>query len=218
MRPNAAILQRGALLALLFTASCADDQDGNDLFDGNFIVGDAAEGDRGPGLDALQEDVDQGLRDAGDAGLGDVEEDAAADLGLLDASPPDGEPEDAGPDPCDVVPELTLTASAAFAQAQSLDGRPVAIEGVLGLGPVLCTDRACPVEDPCCNSCTASLRLDEILPVVSSACLTNVGCDGDDCGLVCRPAVLGGAATYVGIVRDDPVAGGQLELISVNRP
>lgn len=200
-----------ASFVLFAWVACADD-DGSDLpFDGNFIVGDGAPADppadAGPAELGPRPDADA---EGPDASSDDAEPDLDLGAGLADA--------DAGDDPCRVTPELTLTASAAVARAAELAGRVVEVRGRLEAGPTTCTERACSVEAPCCNTCTAPLAVDGLLEVGPSDCLEPVGCRGDECGLVCRPAPLGAVERFVGRLSGEPPGSSRLELIEVRRP
>jgi hypothetical protein len=203
----------GPLALFALASGCANDGGSDDPFDGNFIVGDAEPFDLGPG----PSDADPGDRGPGD--LPDLSLDAQ-DLGLPELGAQDtgdAEPPDLGPDPCAVQPEESLTASAAVARAAALAGRVLEVSGLLGTGPESCTEIACSIDNPCCNTCFAALALDAVLPVEASNCLPNVGCSGDECGLVCRPAVLGTPGVYVGRLHHDRGQGARLELIEVRR-
>lgn len=118
--------------------------------------------------------VDAGSMDATstDAGTG------------MDASLPDAQ------DPClNVTITTTVTASSARTRIDELDGQLVLLTGTATTGPVSCTDLACPPEDPCCNECQANVSVDGIA-IVSSECISSVGCTGTECRLVCVPPVL----------------------------
>lgn len=200
-----------AAFLVFLVSGCADDDGSNDPFDGNFIVGDASPPD--PPAEAGLLDARPGLdAEPNETGLDD------ADGGAPEVGPLDAEPEDAGPDPCEVEPEEVLTASVAVAQGAGLDGRVIEVRGRLETGPPQCTERACGVEDPCCNACSASLAIDGVLLVGPSECIENVGCTGDDCGLVCRPAALGAEEVFIGRILHDATLGSTLLLIRVERP
>ena len=206
-----------ALAAVSALASaCSDDSGNNTPFDGNFIVGDAAVSDLGPGPSDSGSDDSGRDADAADSGSdrGPLEL-GPSEAGAADGS--DAQASDGGPDPCAAEVEETLTASAAIARGGSLAGRVVEVAGRLGLAAETCTELACGVDEPCCNTCFAALRLDGVLPVGPSGCLPNVGCSGDECGLVCRPAVLGSPGLYVGRIQHDANQGTRLELIEVRR-
>lgn len=197
------------LLLLVSALGCADDDGNGDPFDGNYIVGDASP------LDP----TDAGPRDLAPAdALSDTGTSTSTpDAGAADGEVQDSEPADLGADPCAATPELTLTASAAVAQGAALSGRVVAVNGQLEAGPPTCTERACPTEEPCCNGCTAELLIDGLLPASPSECLPIVGCTGDECGLVCRPAALGTPETFVGYLRQSAGGSVRLELIRLRR-
>lgn len=211
----------GALVAwasLGLVSGCADTPPPSQL-DGSFVIGDGAAPDARPVPDARPADaafVDGATTD--DAGP--IEDASADDTGAADARPgdggarPDGETLDAAlPDPCARTATLTRTASAVVAEALVLDGLWVDVVATASIGPVNCSRRACPSENPCCNTCTAELLLDGLFPVVPGACAARVGCEGNECNLVCTPPVLGFAQTFRGVVRSAPRP--HLELVRI---
>jgi hypothetical protein len=156
-------------------------------FDANVLVGDATPIDFGPRADAhLPEDG--GSPDA-DSGTQDG-----------DALPPDS-----GID-CQAAPVLTLSASAAAARASSLDGMMVEVTGTATVGLVACTATVCGASMPCCNSCSAPILLDRVLPLEANAsCYPHrLGCFGNECTLSCSPPATGVAQRFTGVLHRGP--------------
>ncbi|MEM7674543.1 MAG: hypothetical protein AAF449_00920 [Myxococcota bacterium] len=140
--------------------------------------------------------------DTGPSDTGSIDADIE-DTGLFDA----GSSEDAGDAGafCNQTAIAEVTAEEAIAQADTLDGEVIVLTGTATSGQQLCTLRACPPNDPCCNVCTADVLVGSIT-FVSSACVDDVGCGGTECGLVCRPPTLGLPGRYRGILRAGPPA------------
>lgn len=180
---RATALFLGAALALC--AGCDTVGTPMDPFDGSFIAGDADEPeDSGP-----------------DGGFLDAEpEDTGPDAGPPDVGPADTGPGDAG-DPClEAMPEATVTASQARAQAGVLAGRVVALTGTATTGALQCTDMACSDEDPCCNTCVAPIHVGGVTLAGSECFDPPPQCAGSECGQVCRPPVLGLPQTFFGVL------------------
>lgn len=101
------------------------------------------------------------------------------------------------------VPGYERVAQAAVeADPAAWHGRAVLICGALELGPVACTRIGCPLENPCCNACHASLRLSERIAVSRPTDDAEWGCSGDECGLACYPfpqAEVGEPRCYWGV-------------------
>lgn len=116
------------------------------------------------------------------------------DAGLLDSGV-----SDAGNVCIDSVVTATVTASTAVANLDALEGQFIRLIGTATTSDVRCTDIACPVENPCCNECTADVRIDGIL-VVTSTCTDNVGCQGTECLLICAPPILSTEGSFEGIL------------------
>jgi hypothetical protein len=186
-----------AFLALSLGPACACDEIPDPDPDGNVLVSDArvdGGADLGP--------VDLGLDAGADADLEDGGPDAAPD-----ADDFDGGDEDAGPDAgsvCDEEPVATFTATQAVAALSTHQGMIVEITGTATAAAINCGGRACPPEMPCCNTCVATVSVDQQVWLGPSACLSFApGCSGDECGLVCRPATLGIRQRFWGQLRDD---------------
>lgn len=188
-------------LAMALFALCAcSEQAAPDVpsLDGNVIVGDALVDLGPPGADVadLGPDEDLGMADlpAFDTGL---DEDAGVDLGIEDMGPPD-----LG-DPCALMPVATLTSSQAVAELSTYAGMVVEIVGVLEQGDLECTDNACTKADPCCNLCTAPVRIDQRVTLAQTACFTPApGCSGTNCAQTCRPPLLGLSQRFSGRLMD----------------
>ncbi len=179
-------------MALLALCACSE-QAAPDIpgLAGNVIVGDALV-DLGP--------ADVGAEDLGDAGPD--EDIGAVDLAELDAGSAD-DAGDLGPpdlgDPCAQTPVATLTSSQAVAELSTYEGMVVEITGVLEQGALECTDNACTKTDPCCNLCTAPVRIDQRVTLTQTACFTPApGCAGTNCAQTCRPPLLGLSQRFSG--------------------
>jgi hypothetical protein len=186
-------------LAIAATAcECGDPMPPDDTFDGNVIVGDGSS-----------------LPDAeADSGFDGGEPEAGQDAGEHDTGEPDATP-DAG-DRC-VEPAVTvLTSSSAVAEVGMWAGMIVEITGTATQTGLSCTDRACPPDEPCCNTCTASVTIDGRVLLTGGECFTPPpGCSGNECAQTCRPLLLELPQTFRGelIDRGEGVA---LELFSVD--
>jgi hypothetical protein len=199
------------VLLVALASGCADTPPPSQL-DGSFVIGDGAPPDARPVPDARPTDAqadDGAVVEDGAIAVDGARMDAAEDLGdggSRDVRPGlDGEALDGAlPDPCARTATLTRTATAVVAEIVALDGLWVDVVATASIGPVNCTRRACPSENPCCNTCTADLLLDGQLPLVPGACAARVGCSGDECNVVCTPPVLGFAQTFRGVVRSAP--------------
>jgi hypothetical protein len=187
-----------AVLALLIVARCSCDEDPppDDSFDGNVVVG-----------DAMLRDADRPPRDA-ELEDGEVDRDSGEDGGDAtrvdgsDAETSDGEV-DAGPN-CDVTPVRVLTATEAESLAAQLAGMIVEITGTATTTALSCTELSCEDAGACCNTCTATVTIDAVIPLVASECFAMPpGCTGNECAQVCRPQVLGVPQRFLGRLRDD---------------
>ncbi|MFO0724914.1 MAG: hypothetical protein U1E65_14130 [Myxococcota bacterium] len=182
------------LLGLLLTFACSDPVS-PPTPDAGYLIGDATVSDSG------LTPIDAAPDAAVDAGL--LEDAAPPDAALLDAAPrdaglggADADPADV-PDPCSEAPALTTTATGALALVGS-EGAVIDVVGTATITTIGCTDRACGAQDPCCNTCTAEVWIDRVLPLRAGACAATVGCSGDECNLVCSPPVLGIPGRYRG--------------------
>lgn len=179
-----------ALLVVLLASGCKCGQSSTpplDL-DGNVVAGDA----RIVGSDRAISD---------DAAL-----DAELDAGLTpDSGPDSGGVPDSGPDSgvppsCLVPAEATVTATEAIARAGALAGSVLDVRGTGETIAMQCLDPggACDAGS-CCRICTASVAIDRLLPLTASECFSAVpGCRGSECGVVCRPPVIGARQTFRG--------------------
>ncbi len=216
MSPRAAGWALVALLASAALVACSDTPlPPPGQLDGSFLVGDAPAApdavarDGAPRLDGALDggtDLDGDLDDGGPTGDG-----AIRDGAVISDGGPTG---DAGPpDPCTATASVTVTATAALARAAELDGWVVDVVATATLAAPDCTAAVCAPEAPCCNTCSAEVRLDGQLPLRAGRCAPRVGCSGDECNLVCTPPVLGFPQTFRGVVRSAPTPG--LELMRV---
>ena len=171
-------VRHAVLLGLaLGAAGCADDP--IVAPDASMLVGDAL-----PIPDADSADI--GFAPDADVGFPDV--------GFID-----------GGTICDETPVATVTATAIADRAAILDGQLVVITGELVANEPRCTDIACPPDNPCCNTCSATLRIGPAM-VTPSDCFAAAGCTGTTCAIVCRPPTIGLPGRYRGILRaGDPV-------------
>ncbi len=172
-----------------------------DRLDANVIVG--------SGMDAS----DAGSPDdTGDLPDATVEDTSAPDARPRDATAPDAEPfPDAMVDVCNLPSEATLTATEALAQRAVLADRIITIVATATQGAAVCTDRACPMDDPCCNACSAQIFLPGNLALEATECASAL-CSGTGCGLVCSPPTLGIRGEYRG--RFSATATGGFELLN----
>jgi hypothetical protein len=88
-----------------------------------------------------------------------------------------------------------LDAAELLRRRLEFDGSVVRVRGtVADTGPGACTTRECPDDRPCCNTCTAELRLvgaDGTGPLLQGTGAASPGCYGDECHLVCTPYDVG---------------------------
>lgn len=197
-------MRRLALLVAAAAVACSDDGgrppvgslDGNVIvWDGSPVVSDIGGPDAGPSPDA--EDAGVGPHDG---------------AGSEDALPPD----DGGVDPCGEAPSATVTATQAASDA-SLIGQVIEARGVLTPSALRCVGGPCSDEAPCCETCAASMALDEVLALSTSECRDAlVGCGGSNCATTCSPPVFGGPIGVVGrlVAGDD---GAVLEVWELRR-
>lgn len=140
--------------------------------------------------------VDRGTPDLGPPEDGGVD---PADVGLAD----DGVGSDLGPEGCDDPVEAIVTASVAAAGGELVNS-VVEVGGSLVVGPSTCSDQVCPDDDPCCQRCTAPVRLDDVLELRVSPCTPfRAACQGSNCSLTCSPPLLGIPVRFRGRVLDD---------------
>jgi hypothetical protein len=95
-----------------------------------------------------------------------------------------------------------------YPSLQSLNGQEVLIEGVLASGQPSCTERLCPVTEPCCNTCATRLGFVAERAFVPLEGLTAgaVGCTGDECSPLasCAPGWPGEPLRGRFLVNDPP--------------
>lgn len=207
-RSSPRLRRLGGALALILSGACSSTP-GPPPPDAGYLVGDAETPDV------------VGADRASDVGVADLGTDAGApDLGFApDAEPADGRPDSGGgaedgalpdaEDPCRAPATQVLTTTQALAEP-GIAGMIVDVVGTASVAELGCTEQACPPENACCNRCTAEVWLDGLLPLRTSTCATRVGCEGDECNLVCTPPVLGIEGRYRGRIVDR--RGRELEL------
>ncbi len=199
---------RSSLLSLLLGALVVSGCDcgggpPDDTFDGNVIVGDGSIPDSP--TDAEADATSSG--DVGDSGRVDSSTDGGADA--RDAAP------DAG-DRCSEPAVAVLTATEAVDQISTWAGMIVEITGTATRTALDCTDRTCPQDMPCCNTCTATVTVGGRVSLLGGECFTPPPeCSGSECAQVCRP-LLGLPQRFRGTLRDRGAAGVGLELFSVS--
>ncbi len=188
------------VLALVATAcDCGEGPPPDDTFDGNIIVGDGTVSDGA--IDATEDastDIDASSGDSGGEDAIDAS-DATIDAG----------------DRCSEPPVGVFTASAAVDQVGALAGMIVEITGTATETGLSCSAMACPPEMPCCNTCTATITIEGVLPLVGGSCFSAPGCSGSECAQTCSPALLGLPQRFRGELLDRGGAGPALELFSV---
>lgn len=129
----------------------------------------------------------------------EVRPDAQVDAGFLDASDPgDAEPLDA--DPCLAPSAFTLSATEAAAQSEVLAGQLISLTGTATRTGLNCTDRACPEDNPCCNDCTARIRVGDVLLQTSECYTSDLRCAGSECSQTCRPPLFGLPQVFRGVL------------------
>ena len=79
-----------------------------------------------------------------------------------------------------------------YRNAAALVGQTVAVRGKVEIVAGICTEIACPPDNPCCNSCNYSLgfKIDEFQRIYFSG--KAAGCTGDDCHAECMDLKEGG--------------------------
>ena len=185
---------------------CADDSVPT-LPDSNIIIG-TGDGGRDAGSEDGTVSPDAG-RDASSDDSG------AADTGEVDSGQPDGSdggprPADGG-DPCAAPAVTEVTVEEVHARETELLGEVITVIGTTTVSVLTCTGVPCDITNPCCNTCTATVSFVGGLGIASSACFERPGCRGTECGVICRPPVLGNEGRYRGVLNRGPV----LELLSV---
>lgn len=191
-------MRRLPLLLLFLSAACSETAGpgGDAAPDGGVIFWRFSDGSADLGPDLGPGDV--GSPDGGGSG--------PSDLGPADDGGPSS---DLGPEGCDAPAEAVVTASIAAAGGALVDA-VVEVAGALQSGPTTCSGETCSVEDPCCQSCRADVRLDGVLDLRSSACTPfSAGCRGSNCSLTCSPPLLGIPVRFRGRVLED----GALEVL-----
>ncbi|MBI4817011.1 MAG: hypothetical protein HY791_12175 [Deltaproteobacteria bacterium] len=190
-----------ALVALLLSTGCPDDPSPLDRLDGNVVVGDARPIDASDASDAGDSQADGpdgGELDADGLEHPDREQLDDLDVGTFDAGPTCGRP-----------PELTLTALEALARAPELSGHVVDVVGTATISvDLVCSSSAA----ACQATCRASVDVVPGLRLLPGPCAMEVGCQGTDCDLVCRP-LTGVARRFRGQLTSTGSAGLYLEAV-----
>ena len=123
----------------------------------------------------------------------DTLEDTPPPPDTIEDIPNDFSPEalDTTPD-CDIPPLYPLLMlEDILADPDPLDGAPVAFEGHVILGGMICGDVECPPEDPCCQPCGANYEVFSAggtIGIVGGG-IPQVGCVGNNCTVMenCTP-------------------------------
>ncbi|MFB6115217.1 MAG: hypothetical protein ABEK04_02910 [Candidatus Nanohalobium sp.] len=67
-----------------------------------------------------------------------------------------------------------------------LEGSTITVKGEVLRGPKVCTQMFCMEDNPCCNSCSASVKLKQEKEIKLTG--KDPGCSGTNCALNCTPA------------------------------
>ena len=110
-----------------------------------------------------------------------------------------------------IMPTTQIDEDDLAAQVQSLNGTVIAVVGTATVGEQRCSSIPCPLDNPCCNTCSAELTIGGVA-LGESDCFMAPGCTGNECELTCRPNEAGDAI-YIGVVRAGPPA--TIELVRV---
>jgi len=92
-----------------------------------------------------------------------------------------------------------------FADPGAYDGASIAVYGKAGVGMAMCTLMACFPDNPCCNSCGASLMVRGENPshklTLMDGQVAQVGCSGTECDFMdnCKPLEPGNQYTVWGV-------------------
>lgn len=69
--------------------------------------------------------------------------------------------------------------------ASQLDGENVEVQGEAVKGRAICTQMACFDDNPCCNTCSAQVKLEENRSIILRG--EEIGCSGNNCQVNCTP-------------------------------
>jgi hypothetical protein len=101
--------------------------------------------------------------------------------------------------------ENVLSPQTVLANKDVLLNRVITVRGTATASlRVFCTLMACPEENPCCNTCGADLQLCEAGSCISLSgdeAGIQVGCSGNECGLICFPFQQGTVHRISGVWR-----------------
>lgn len=67
----------------------------------------------------------------------------------------------------------------------SIEGEKISLTGKAVQGNIMCTRRACPENNSCCNTCEGSLNLEMSESIVLQG--EGIGCEGNNCEIECEP-------------------------------
>jgi hypothetical protein len=129
-----------------------------------------------------------------------------------------GCPDEASVPACAAAPPEVLTPGEVRARRQELDGRRIAVRGVLRQVGLECTEMECGPDERCCNTCHSQLVLFPEPADGPSVPPLAFGwaCRGDDTAQCCPYAPGPEPVVVVGTVVSDP--GARLEAASVCAP
>ncbi len=149
----------------------------------------------GPDAGFISADTGPEPQDTGVAEDADVPTDA----GLADADiGSDAEPMDA--DVCLTPAAFTVSATTAEQDLARLLGPVISLTGTATRTTLSCSERECPADNPCCNDCTARIRVGDVLLRASPCYERMPGCAGSECSQTCRPPLFGLPQTFRGVL------------------
>jgi hypothetical protein len=179
---------------------CCSDASGpfdptDDQLDGNVVVGDATSRSDASSADGGDSEISVDATTGVDAG------------GSMDAATPDGGGvQDAGISTfCAQSATATLTATQVIEQASELTDSVILLTSQRTARTArICTPVDCSPSQSCCQTCTATVTADGIVPLRASTCLGGrYGCSGSDCVTVCNPPTVEQPIGYLGVVRSE---------------
>lgn len=94
-----------------------------------------------------------------------------------------------------------ITITEALNNASQLQNQTVTLEGKAVAGLTMCTQIACSDQNPCCNTCQASLKLTNGKNSIQLRFPENGGCSGTNCQLNCTPLNQGENYTVTGQIK-----------------
>ncbi len=102
--------------------------------------------------------------------------------------------------------QKTLTVTDIIEKKDEMINQQISIEGIAGIDKLRCTLMACPVENPCCNSCGGSLALSDdrnSIGIRGQYEGKGVSCSGSECSQSCYPLERGKKYTITGTLRKE---------------